>query len=306
MILKLFNLFLFWRRNNLPSIIFKSLVWGGLAWLFVGIFTSFKTAVIGGLAASLLAGCKYSLKYFKRRKQLLAKVGGDKEKLKRLEKVTNKGGLGGALFSEMLNEELGMEDDDDDDSYDEEISEEQRAANIAATEKLCTELSDALVKGNHVSLQQCEEATTEITEGYESGEDMPTPIDLLHAFLPQSVLTFMVEDYCNDDDHAALVDMFAESTLGKWDVGNTSSRYDEDADKWLIDLYDNGEKKTWRFSQSADHLNQKFLDQLIQHTQSRSGHIIECLDAEDEFVEMTSLPADIHNLLFADSQQKAA
>ena len=123
MLLKLIGVVLFWRRNNAPSIVFKSLTWGALAWLAVGIFTSFNTAVIGGIAAAGLAAVKYTLKNLKRRKKLLEKVGGDKEKLKQLQAATNKKGFAGALINEMLHAEI---DDDDDEDYTPISDEEKR------------------------------------------------------------------------------------------------------------------------------------------------------------------------------------
>ncbi len=304
MILKLLSIVLFWRRNNLPSILFKSLFWGVLAWFAVGIFTSFQTAVIGGAAASLLAACKYSMKYLSRRKRMLAKVDGDKEKYKALKNATNKGGLGGALLGEMLNSELEM--DDDDEYIEEELTDEERAANKAATENACQELTSALMAGKHASEAQCKEATESIMEDYGDGEGRPEAIELLHSYLPDSVLSFDTEDYCNDDDHASLVEMFAESTNGKWKIEDAASSFDEESQKWLVTFTENGEKKTWRFTQHADHLNGKFVEQLRQYTQSRSGYIVEYRDGEDEYVEMTSLPADIHALLFAESTELAA
>ena len=304
MIVKLVHLFIFWRRNNLPSIVFKSLFWGVLAWLAVGIFSSFQTALIGGLAASILAACKYSIKYFKRRKQLLKKVGGDKEKLRKLQLVSNKGGLGGALMNEMLNAELDM-DHDDFIEEEQELTEEQRAQNKAATAKQCKELSKAIIEGNYASEEHCQTAFDQIMEDFEDGRDIASTDDLLNAYLPQCLISFCNEDYCNDNDHASLLDMFAESTLGKWDPGETTSSYDEESGKWLLHFYEGGDKKTWRFKQSSDYLNEKFVNQLVQHTRNRSGHIIEFMDDSD-FVELISLPPSIHNLLYDQTQSQAA
>ncbi len=84
MLSKLINLFFLWRRNNLPSIVFKSFFWGGIAWFGVGIFTDLKTALIGGGAAALLAAVRYTMQNRKEHALLLAKVGGDKEKLEQV------------------------------------------------------------------------------------------------------------------------------------------------------------------------------------------------------------------------------
>ena len=304
MILKLVSLVLFWRRNNIPSIVFKSAFWGVLAWLAVGIFSSFETAVVAGLAASLLASCKYALKYLKRRKAMLNRVGGDKEKYQQLKQATNKGGLGGALLGEMLNAEIEIEDDED---YEEvEVSDEQRASNKASTEKLCADLTRALLAGKYATVAQCQEANQSIEESYGSGDEVPDTNELIQEFLPQCHLAFDTEDYCNENDHASLMDMFAESTLGKWDPGETSSSFDEESEKWLLNFYEDGARKTWRFTQHADHLNAKFVDQLINYTQGRSGNIIHCTDNEDDYVELTSLPAEIHAQFYPDTVQQAA
>ena len=302
MLLKLIGVVLFWRRNNAPSIVFKSLTWGALAWLAVGIFTSFNTAVIGGIAAAGLAAVKYTLKNLKRRKKLLEKVGGDKEKLKQLQAATNKKGFAGALINEMLHAEI---DDDDDEDYT-PISDEEKEILQAKLKTRCDELSAALVAGKHFSKEHCDEVTREALEDYSDYDYEPSSADILRIFMPDNVLGFYTEDFCNEDDHAYLVSMFADSTGGKWDAGETSSTYDEENEKWLVNFYDNGEKKTWRFTQRGDELNAKFLDQLIHYTERKSGNVLEVLEDCDEQVEISSLPADIHQLMFERSEQKAA
>ena len=304
MLMKLLNVALFWRRNNLPSIVFKSATWFALAWLFVGIFTSFQTAVIAGVAAGGLAAVKYTLQNLKRRKRLLAKVGGDKAKLKQLQAATNQKGLGGALMGELLNAEL----DDDDDDYEEPepLTTEQKEQAMAALTLRCKQLTTALVAGEHATAKHCTEATSTIIEAYAEERDAPEVVDLLREFLPHAVIDFCTEDCCNDDDHAEIVTQFSESTNGKWDAGETSSTYDEESGKWLVHFFDKGQRKTWRFKQHADHLNSKFIDQLIQYTQSQSGHVIHVVEAIDDSVELTCLPSDIHNLMFSDEENLAA
>jgi len=116
MIAKALYLFLLWRKNDWKGILFKSLFFAVIAWFFVGMFTDFRTAVIGGAAAAIVAAMRYGWRGYKQRQQLLKKVGGDKEKLKELKKMTNAKGLGGVLMNEMLMSDI----DDDDYDYDDE------------------------------------------------------------------------------------------------------------------------------------------------------------------------------------------
>jgi len=303
MIMRLLKVVLFWRRNNIPSIIFKSSVWATLAWLVVGIFSSFQTALIGGAAAFLLAGFRYTVKYFKRKKMLLKKIGGDKEKLKKLQAATNAKGFGGALMNEMLMSELDIDDDDDEES--DPLTEEQLAENKAKTTAQCEALTALLVKSEYATEAHCKAATGEIMEYYGSGEYLPEPHELLEEFLPQCVLCISGEDYCDDGDHASIMDELAESTLGKWNPGKAESIYDEETDKWLLHFHEGDAKKTWRFKQNSDYLNGKFLDQLIQYTQAKSGNVIHVYD-NDEEIQLTSLPPEIHEHFYGEQQQDLA
>jgi len=131
MLLKALNIFLLWRRNDLKGIAFKCAVFGFLAWLLVGMFSDLRTALIGGAAAAIVASIRYGIKGQKQNRQLLKKVGGDKEKLKALKAKTKGKGIAGGLMNELIMSEA-MDDDDED--YEEiELTPEQIQSNLEKT-----------------------------------------------------------------------------------------------------------------------------------------------------------------------------
>jgi len=102
-ILKAIHLYLFWRRNHLPSIVFKCLVWAALAWLVVSAFSTATNALICAAAAVIAATIHYTRQARNERKQLLAKLGDDPEKLAQMESMLNgKGDVSNAMFGRRL------------------------------------------------------------------------------------------------------------------------------------------------------------------------------------------------------------
>ena len=70
MLLKLSGLCLFWRKNNLPSIVFKCAFWAGIAWLLVVMFSDFRTALIGVIAAGAVAAMLYGFQAHKKKAKM--------------------------------------------------------------------------------------------------------------------------------------------------------------------------------------------------------------------------------------------
>lgn len=301
MLLKVMNIVLFWRRNNVPSIIFKSLFWGALAWLLVGIFTSFTTALIGGAAAAGLAAAKYAMRARKDEKALLKSVGGDKEQLKKLKGTMKAKGFAGGLMTEMIRSEVG--DGDDDDYEAPELDEATLAANKATTSAKIEKMTELCVAGKYLSKEAAAEAAEELLEEYSDGNSVPGEGEYICAFLPDNMLSFDPEDYVDDDDHADLVQEFASATNGKWTIENPTSKHDAESDKWVVSFSENGKQKTWRFAQSRDALSEKFLMQVIAYAESRSGYV-SIVDTEDEFAQVTLLPPEIHEELYGAGEEK--
>jgi hypothetical protein len=106
------------------------------------------------------------------------------------------------------------------------------------------------------------------------------------------VVGFSFEDYCNDEDHASLVDEVAQATQGAWQPENVTSSFDEDSDRWVVTFAEGGTPVTWRFSQSGDNLSTTLIDKLNAHAQERSGHTLVEIDTEDYF-EGVMLPTDL-------------
>ncbi|NND92159.1 MAG: hypothetical protein HKN42_14965 [Granulosicoccus sp.] len=294
-ILKAINLFLFWRRNDAKSIIFKSLFWGAFAWLAVGIFTNVTSALIAGGIIAAMAAVKYALINRRENAKLLAKLGGDPEKLAAFKMQMKGKGMAGALMTEMLRAEL--DDDFDDDDEVSEIDDETRAANQQALTEIIDQMTELCITGGYADQQACEEAANTLRKDYEDGDEQPTSETVIEVFLENNHIGFDPEDFINEGDHADLVETFSAATNGKWLIENCRSTHDDVSDKWVVQFTEKGQEKTWRFAQSRDLLNDKFLQQLIAYTESRSGHIVTILDT-DEYVSAVCLPREIHNHFF--------
>ena len=303
MIGKALQLFFFWRRNNLPSILFKSFVWSVIAWLAVGMFTNVRLALVAGAAIALMSAIKYALQRRQETQRLLAMVDGDKQKYKALRAKLDAPGMGGTLMRELLNAEMHDCDECDDDEQD--ISDEQRQININDAQRRISAIRSVCTAEGLLSEAQCDDAQTELMECYGDGEETLELDTLIEAFLPDNVLGICMEDYINEDDHASLVDMFAEATNGRWVIEDSSSRYDESAERWVVSFTEAGKSKSWRFSQRGDWLSSQFLDQLINYTQARSGYQITILDSED-YVSMVCLPPAVHAAVVEGALDQAA
>lgn len=302
MLIKLLNIVLFWRRNHLPSIVFKTLTWAFLAWLAVGIFTSFRTALIAGCAAGIVAALRYTLRNRKEHARLLVAADGDPQKLAGIKKMMNEKGIAGSFMTELIRD--GLHDDDPEDEP-VEIDEETRAANIAQLKEKTSRLSELCVQGGYLSAEDSKEAAEALLEEYADGEYACSTESYIEAFLPDNIVSFIDEDFCNDDDHAGLVEEFAQATNGNWKIDQCHSHHDEDSDKWLVSFTENGSQKTWRFSQAGDRLNLKFVEQLVAYVQRQSGYTITQLDQED-FPLYACLPQNIHALLLDTSHKNKA
>ncbi|MFK7855279.1 MAG: hypothetical protein AB8B79_14245 [Granulosicoccus sp.] len=301
MIAKALQVFFFWRRNNLPSIVFKSAVWSLIAWLAVGMFTNLKLALIAGACIGVMSAIKYGLQKRKETAKLLAMVGGDPEKYRALRAKLDMPGMGGTLMREMLNAELSDDEDDYDDEELEELSDEQRQQNIENTKLQISRLKSICLDEKLASLDHCDEAELELMESYGDGEETVEMEQLIEAFLPDNSLGFCAEDYINEGDHASLVESFSDATNGRWVIEDCTSHFDESAQRWVVSFTENGKSKSWKFAQQGDWLNEKFLDQLIKYTEVKSGYSITVLDSED-FVSLVCLPPSIHAALIDDDQ----
>ena len=295
------KLFFFWRRNNFQSIVFKSAFWGGVAWLATGIFTNLMSALIAGGVIAAMSVVKYTLQNRKEYARLVDLVDGDMDKLAALQKQLSDKGVAGGLMTEMLRAEL--HDDEEDDVC--EISEAERTENLESTKAAIENLAELCLTGGYAPAENCATAKATLLEEYGDGEESLELEVLLEEFLPDNVLSFSTEDYVDEDDHASLVEMFAEATNGKWAVKDCHSHYDEEASRWAVSFSEQGKVKSWRFQQQNDCLSEKFLQQLINYTQARSGYIVTVLDSE-EFVSAVCLPPELHTALIDQEAQKAA
>lgn len=301
MIARAIQVVFFWRRNNLPSIVFKSVVWGSIAWLAVGMFTNLRLALIAGAVISLMCAIKYGMQKRKEAAKLLAMVDGDQEKYKALRAKLDMPGMGGALMREMLNAELSDDDDDYEEQEHEALSDELRQQNIENTKLQISRLKTLCLDEKLASIDQCDEAERELMESYGDGEETLELEQLIEAFLPENSLGFCAEDYINEGDHASLVESFAEATNGRWVIEDCTSHFDESSERWVVSFSENGKSKSWKFAQQGDWLNNKFLDQLIKYTEIKSGYSISVLDSED-FVSLVCLPPSIHAAFINDDQ----
>jgi hypothetical protein len=298
MIKNLFKLFILWRRNDWTSITFKVFFWGFMSFFLTGMFAGTQIGLIGGGVVALAALVKYTLQYIKEQAMLLKAVDGDKAKLKALKTKLGKG-AGFAMVMEMLREESGHEDED----FEEEALD---AATIELNQQQSFERLDSLVVALESemaeALQEGSELLTEVKQHITDSEHPLDTTELLSIMFSNHEISFCCEDFCNDDDHAYVLEQFAESTQGKWEPTDVSSSYDEDAEKWVVKFTENGKRKAWRFHQSRDWISEKFLNQLIKYTELQSGHKIVMLDEEDAFSALC-LPAGVseaiskHNLI---------
>jgi len=156
-----------------------------------------------------------------------------------------------------------------------------------------------------VTAEHCAKVSQELNDEYADGDDVPSQEYLLSEFLPENTLEICAEDFCNDDDHASVVDMFAEATNGNWKIEDCTSSYDEETERWTVKYKEAGKMKGWRFQQSGDWLSNKFLNQVIQQVQAQTGYVVTVLDAED-FISVVCLPRELHGKLLGDNDALAA
>lgn len=305
MISKALQLVFFWRRNHLPSIAFKCAFWGLIAWLAVGMFTNVRLALIAAAVIAGMCAIKYGLKNRKQHQKLLQMCDGDPVKLAALKTKLNTPGMAGTLMREMLNAEIDDDDDEWDDEDAEPLSEQELQANIKASEMLIKKMSVLVTENALATPEHCKEAESELLSAYSSGEARIDIDELVSEFLPDNAMNICLEDFINEDDHASLVEEFAAATNGRWEIENCTSSYDEDAERWVVTFSESGSNKTWRFAQQGDWLSEKFLQQVISYTESKSGYTITVLDTED-FVSLVCLPAGMVDALNGSAIVQAA
>lgn len=301
MIFKLIGLFLFWRKNDLLSIVMKCASWAVLTCLLAGIFTGAKTALIAGVAAALVAAGHYALKVRKTNAGLLQMVNGDKEKFAALKDRSKRNGFAGVLVNEMLLAEADEHYPDEDEF--EEISDEEKQANLAATQKLVSSVSNLCVASGYAQSRSCKQAEASLLDQFEDGYSVPDVQDIVCAFLPDNYLQIYCRDYTENSQHADLMRSFSQATNGRWDPGQCSSMYDEEADQWNLIYQENGKNKTWKFRQTDGWLSEKFLTALVAYTEKRSGYIVTILGT-DEMVDAVCLPAELHYAIIGDARDR--
>jgi hypothetical protein len=299
MIKNLFKLFILWRRNDWSSITFKVIFWGCLSFFLTGMFAGTQIGLIGGGVLASAALIKYTIQYFKEQAMLLKAVDGDKAKLNALKAKLGKG-AGFAMVMEMLREESSYDDEDESDV------EMIDAATIEKNQQLSLDRLNSLVLALESemtdALQEGSELIAELKQHITESEHSLDTTELLSIMFSSHEISFCCEDFCNDDDHAYVLEQFAESTQGIWEPTEVSSSYDEETEKWVVKFTENGKRKAWRFHQSRDWISEKFLNQLIKYTELQSGHKIVMLDEQDAFSALC-LPAGVseaiskHNLI---------
>ena len=157
MISKVLQLLFFWRRNHLPSIAFKCVVWGLFAWLAVGMFTNVRLALIAAAVIAGMSAVKYGLKNRKQTQKLMQMCGGDPAKLAVLQAKLNTPGMAGTLMREMLNAELDDDGEWEGDDESEPLSEEELQANIDASVHLIKSMSRLSREAELASAEHCSE-----------------------------------------------------------------------------------------------------------------------------------------------------
>ena len=275
-----FKLFFLWRRNDAASIVFKMLFFGLIVWLVASIFADARNAGIAAAAAALVALIKYSLQARRENARLLEMVGGDKQKLRALKQKFAKDPAAGGMMMEMLRAE--MEEGEDDYEDEPELTDEQREENRVAS-KVNLDALLAAADEHGMEISDREARVNELSEMCADGDYVVSAREMVGTLLDERCLSFMFEDFCNDDDHADLVEQVASCTLGVWQPTEVTSSFDEETDRWVVTFQDDGKPVTWRFSQNGDHLSENFVSQLFKHAQTRSGHELVELDTEDYF-----------------------
>lgn len=262
--LKRVDISLIWRNYNAPSILFKSILSGLLAGLTVSIVSTLHLALIVGATAAGLAVVKYTIRAYTFNKNQQETVGLNNTNLKHLQL----------------------------------LSEHRKTFGL---KERCEVLSAALIASNQASQEACNEITENILNSTEFQDVIPDDFSLIQMYLPENAIDICIEDFCDEDDHAMLVELFVNSTNGKWVANNLTSTYDDDNDRWLVNFEERGAKKTWRFSQHAYNLNMMFLDLLVQYTQDKSGNIVRVIDSIDNSVQVVSLPAEVYNVMYQEN-----
>ena len=299
MIKSLFNLFFLWRSNNPKSIAFKTFFWAALAWFFVGIFTDTKTALIAGGSAAIVAFMRYFMQYRREHARMLELAGGNKEGLKALKKKVG-GGMAGGLVMEMLRADMEAEDFEED-----ELSDEEKEKNRGISKSRIDAISSALIASPHINFDENSEYIEEVLEEFSCGDDVAEPLAILTSLLPESELSFDLEDFSDEGDHASLLELFSEATNKNWSPANCTSSFDEENKKWVVTFSENGKTKVWRFNQRGDYLSEKFLCQLINKTEESSEHKIIPIDT-DEFYSAICLPKELHKQLVEEDLLESA
>ncbi|MCG8591730.1 MAG: hypothetical protein MJE66_20725 [Proteobacteria bacterium] len=287
----LLKIFFLWRRNDAGSIVFKTLVFGVVAWFTVGMFTNIRTAVIAGAATAALALVKYTVQHRRERAALLEMLGGNEQALKAMMEKLGKD-AGGALLMEMVRAE--MEDGDYEDE--EPVSEEQRGENRRESQERLNQVLAVLRATPGVTIEDEEDKIAEVIEYFSDGEYVMDQQTMVGMLLSAHSVYFMFEDYCNDDDHAGLVEHFAAASGGAWRPSGCTSSFDEERDQWVVKFSDGGQPVEWRFSQSGDCLSENFVHQLTKHLENRTDRKIVPLDNEDCF-EGLCLPVAAYQTL---------
>lgn len=233
------------------------------------------------------------------RKNDLHNAGGDKEKIAALKDQSKNTGFAKVLVNEML---LAAADEQylGDDDF-EEITDEEKQSNILATRKLVCSVSKLCVAGGYATSKSCELAETSLLDQFEDGYSVPDVQDIVCAFLPDNYLQIYCSDYTVNCKHADLMRSFSQATNGRWDPGQCSSTYDDEADQWNLIYQENGKNKTWKFRQSNGWLSEKLLTALVAYTEKRSGHIVTILGT-DEMVDAVCLPAELHYAIVGETK----
>ena len=281
---------------------FKSLVFGGLGFLAAGIFTSPRNALIAGAVAAAMAMMKYVLRARREDAKLLEALGGDKQKLKALKQKFKQSGAAGGLIMEMLRGSMDADEADEDvDPLSAEELVEIRAESQANLERVLA----AIDAHPEISLEGKTERVAELEEQLASAEYVFEARHILAELLEERTVSFGCEDYIDEDDHASLVELFAEATLGAWTPADCKSSFDDSGEKCTVSFKDNGGDQTWRFNQNSDYLSENFLRQLKNYAEERSGLKVVVLECSEHF-EAILLPHDFCQQLAGNGLLEAA
>jgi len=161
--------------------------------------------------------------------------------------------------------------------------------------------------GGYCTEQHAEKAVEALREYYGDGNFIPEPSAFVEEFLPNGIIVLGSHDYSDGDEHAALVADFSAATHNQWNVENCESHYDANSDKWVVNFDEAGGSKQWRFAQAHDELSEKFLQQVMAYTASKSGYVVSMLYSEDcEEIRVSCLPPDIHQAMVGPSAELLA